>query len=248
MADLFGMLYGNLQPKRKLLTTATSNMVDGLRQLLQQEPSLDLNERLLEQNGNTALHIAAQSGFCQYIATLLEAGANADVMNNFGYTPLHLALRQGEVKCVKLILKQGTLRTDPLPIWHSQQMDGLHTWIGYSSDMLVLMLIATPNFRTLNLESRQEFFVRKIREAESEKLVKIFIETGSLCSPEQLKQLISNCSDSLKEWIRGSMSVQKLQHYARLAVRRHLRPNVLHCSDKLPLPQKLQQYLVFEDD
>ena len=38
-----------------------------------------------------------------------------------------------------------------------------------------------------------------------------------------------------------------LQHYARLAIRRQLRPNVIFGSKLLPLPVKVQEYLLFED-
>ncbi len=60
-----------------------------------------------DQEGNTALHIAAQSGKIPFVKCLLQHGADVNV-RNFAYaTPLHLAVGQGMDKVVPLLLEQG---------------------------------------------------------------------------------------------------------------------------------------------
>jgi len=63
--------------------------------------------------GNTALHEAAWGDWSNATAVrlLLEFGAQPDLINNAGYTPLHLAAHQGSLSCVTALLAAGA---DPL--------------------------------------------------------------------------------------------------------------------------------------
>ena len=62
--------------------------------------------------------------------------------NDFGMTPLILALRHGSVKCVEILLSTGSLMSDPMMTWMSQQYNtGICIWSAYSADMLKLLLV-----------------------------------------------------------------------------------------------------------
>lgn len=52
----------------------------------------------LFESGNSFLHIAAVNGKPEITALLLEYGEDADVSNDEGETPLHLACQNGCIK------------------------------------------------------------------------------------------------------------------------------------------------------
>ncbi|XP_046331464.2 uncharacterized protein LOC124114767 [Haliotis rufescens] len=58
--------------------------------------------------GNTPLHAAAAGrGSTECVDVLLKAGANVNVQNNTGDTPLHTAVIRGSTECVDLLLMAG---------------------------------------------------------------------------------------------------------------------------------------------
>lgn len=65
---------------------------------------LDSGDRL----GRTPLHYAAsQKTGLSYISNLLKAGANMDMRDHSGMSPLHLACRFGNISLVRLLLDEG---------------------------------------------------------------------------------------------------------------------------------------------
>lgn len=44
------------------------------------------------QDGQTAVHIAARAGRDNILAKLIESGATVNVRDSFGYTPLHVCM------------------------------------------------------------------------------------------------------------------------------------------------------------
>ena len=53
------------------------------------------------------LHISASKGAVETIERLLNAGANPDVSNSFGYSPLHVAAFAGHTAIVEALLNAG---------------------------------------------------------------------------------------------------------------------------------------------
>ena len=53
------------------------------------------------------LHISASKGAIEAIERLLNAGANADVSNSFGYSPLHVAAFAGHTAIAEALLNAG---------------------------------------------------------------------------------------------------------------------------------------------
>ena len=64
-----------------------------------------LDER--NEDGNTALHIAAQNGFYEIAKVLLRKKAYANPQNNDGDTPLHLAALWKHTKIMRLLVRHG---------------------------------------------------------------------------------------------------------------------------------------------
>ncbi|XP_076843793.1 NF-kappa-B inhibitor beta [Brachyhypopomus gauderio] len=62
-------------------------------------PYLDIQNDL----GQTALHLAVIVGHSAFVAALLKGGAGAELQERGGHTPLHLAVREQRVDCVRAI-------------------------------------------------------------------------------------------------------------------------------------------------
>lgn len=61
-----------------------------------------------DENGNTALHSAAELSSAKTVKLLIEKGADVNSKNNQGEIPLHRAAYRGKVKNVKEIIKAGS--------------------------------------------------------------------------------------------------------------------------------------------
>ena len=69
------------------------------------EAGADLNAK--ENDGWTALHLAACNGKLDCVKALIEAGADLNAKDNDGWTALHLAARYGKLDCVKALIEAG---------------------------------------------------------------------------------------------------------------------------------------------
>ena len=67
---------------------------------------------ILDHQGNTALHIAAQNGLEAIVDRLLLAGAYMNANGDGGDTPLHLAVRAGHLACVKSLLRSENINVN----------------------------------------------------------------------------------------------------------------------------------------
>ncbi|VEL44029.1 unnamed protein product [Protopolystoma xenopodis] len=61
-------------------------------------------------NGRAPLHFAADFGQKDIIQFLLDKGANIDLMDGFGVTPLLAAIYEGHLDCVELLLRHVGFR------------------------------------------------------------------------------------------------------------------------------------------
>ncbi|XP_015230080.1 PREDICTED: synphilin-1 [Cyprinodon variegatus] len=67
-----------------------------------QEQAISLDE--VDQNGNTAVHVAAQYGHLTCIQTLVEYGSNVTTQNQHGERPSQSAERQGHTTCARYLV------------------------------------------------------------------------------------------------------------------------------------------------
>ncbi|QYS99418.1 ANK_REP_REGION domain-containing protein [Trichoderma simmonsii] len=90
--------------KARLLHEAA---VGGSREILDLllQSGIDAN---LRQNGSSALHLAAQNGYEEYVQKLINFGAKVDARDDENRTPLHLAAQQNEDETVKILLGAGS--------------------------------------------------------------------------------------------------------------------------------------------
>merc|ERR1712137_275932 len=71
------------------------------------ESAIEANENLLNHphtDGNTALHLAAQTGDVDLVNMLLDNDADVNIQNDKGATPLHLAIINNFPAVVRLLL------------------------------------------------------------------------------------------------------------------------------------------------
>ena len=60
-----------------------------------------------QQDGTTALLVAAEKGQVEAARALIEAGAAVDLANSLGSTSLHIAAEQGHEEGVRVLLGAG---------------------------------------------------------------------------------------------------------------------------------------------
>ncbi|OQR89450.1 ankyrin repeat domain-containing protein 50-like [Thraustotheca clavata] len=63
-----------------------------------------INVNQVEDEGRTALRLAAQNGHCNVISLLVSVNARVNTSDNSGYAPLHVAARNGHANAVSLLL------------------------------------------------------------------------------------------------------------------------------------------------
>jgi ankyrin repeat protein len=81
---------------------ARANDVGKVRQLLSDGASPNQTD---EDNATTGMHVAAASGNLQIMAILYKAGADINIRNNVGDSPLDLAAQHDQLEAVKLLLE-----------------------------------------------------------------------------------------------------------------------------------------------
>jgi hypothetical protein len=105
-AVLSPVLQKNRSGKSALHLVAASGSIKGLELMLQH--GANINEQDAE--GQTALHIAITAMHDRWeelVMHLLDAGADPNLANNVGSTPLHLAAERGLDNCVRALLTNG---------------------------------------------------------------------------------------------------------------------------------------------
>ena len=243
MDTLLSRMMDTVSTEQKMITAIRTDMVDHVQALIAE--GVDVNARLLDQGGNAALHLACSKGHHQCVRLLLEANANPDIQNDFGIKPLAMALRNGHVECARMLLSTGSPYCDPCLVWLSHRSNIGEQFHHYTDDIYRLLLVATPDIKAIEREV-PEYLIHKFDRPG--KTLRTLILCGYQPSRWQVTHLQCWQSQEQRSWLEDNcLSVQSLQHHARLAVRRQLVPSPLAGVDQLPLPQKLKEYLLLND-
>lgn len=62
---------------------------------------------LINSDGDTATHIAAQKGNLKHLQCLVDAGAEYNMLNKHLLSPLYLAILNNQTECVQFLMKSG---------------------------------------------------------------------------------------------------------------------------------------------
>ena len=87
-----------------LMSATASNDIDGVRFFSKSGPSV-INQR--NKGGATSLHIACREGNFEIAKILIENGANVNIVDNEGWSPLMRASLAGKEDIVEILLKGG---------------------------------------------------------------------------------------------------------------------------------------------
>lgn len=88
---------------RTLLTYLENDDLDGLKGFLDTRQQVDDRD----DNGTTALMVAAGRGQVQFVRELIAHGADANAADLDNWTPLLNATRAGHIEIVELLLENG---------------------------------------------------------------------------------------------------------------------------------------------
>ncbi|RKP27950.1 hypothetical protein SYNPS1DRAFT_26429 [Syncephalis pseudoplumigaleata] len=107
---------GNQQSMQLILKRMDSKLIGTANYalLVQNDPSIvasllrtNINRLQRDEFGSTALHLAAREGNVVLLAILLDAGIDANLPGENGWTPLHEALSQRHVDACQYLLSRG---------------------------------------------------------------------------------------------------------------------------------------------
>lgn len=103
-------------------------MFNGIEEFLLSQSSIEeINAR--NQDGDTPLHIACQSGNIEFAEKLLRYNANPNIQNLSGHTPLHIASMCFDGEMVKLLTANGA----DVNISDHRGHQALHCWLKAAS-------------------------------------------------------------------------------------------------------------------
>ncbi|MSP33751.1 MAG: ankyrin repeat domain-containing protein, partial [Rickettsiales bacterium] len=102
--DLYGQQTGDLAGVSSLMLAVSSNDVAGVK-FFSRAGGFLINQKNI--GGATALHIAARNGNLEITAILLENGADTNILDNEGWSPLMRAAISNNPKVVEALLGKG---------------------------------------------------------------------------------------------------------------------------------------------
>jgi ankyrin repeat protein len=93
----------------KIQDAAKVGDINKVKELINSNGTADINE--LDGNGMAALHWASSFGHVEIATLLISNGAQVNLRNKYGGTPIHLATWEGCLEIVKLLLDYGDYST-----------------------------------------------------------------------------------------------------------------------------------------
>lgn len=103
-----------------------------VREILAEGP-VDVNVK--NSRGRTSLHIAADKGAYEIVKLLIDAGANVNILDKYGYTPLSDALSYADI--VKALLDAGA----DINLGRNERFPLLHLATGMAYDQTIPLLV-----------------------------------------------------------------------------------------------------------
>lgn len=137
------------------------------------------DKNLIQKLGWSSLHIAAWEGDLKASKTLINAGANVDVKDNDGLTPLHRTIQSGQIGTVQILIAGGAdvnAKNDygVSPLIRSVDRVGKKGKI----EIVKLLLDAGAEVNERNVHNETPLYLAAANQSEG-KAVKILIDAGA---------------------------------------------------------------------
>lgn len=100
-----------MSESEELIWSIKNGDIETVTKFIDSHPKL-INEQI---KGRTYLHYACDYGQQDIIDYLLSKGANINIQDKYGITPLLAALYENHESCVKLLIQKGANRTGKSP-------------------------------------------------------------------------------------------------------------------------------------
>ena len=175
---------------------------------------------------------------------LLDRGANINMTDNKGDTPLHIACCRLSRDNVRIMLSTSVdfyRRIRKIPTCELQEM--LQEEQGNDFEMVQLLVNRGADVNALN-----DFLARPLHLTRDTLILKFLVYCGSIIDYEMLLCMFIESMQST--WISDQFDRQlQLQRLCRKSVRSYLRhtQNIEDAVLKLPVPEKMKQYLNLSD-
>ena len=128
-----------------LFFASNDGKVDVVKEILRNNPNLDVNWRNEEKEGKTALFAACVSGHSAIVAILLaRPNINVNLRDDYGVTPFLGAIRNEQTESICEVLKDSRVDVNEpdgegyTPLWHVAgyfSVDTIKCWIAYGREM-----------------------------------------------------------------------------------------------------------------
>jgi len=116
-------------PNFQLLQAAAGGHTNELQLLIKQgkvDINIATNRGVAGDSGRTGASLAAENGYDDILTVLVKAGADVNIPNLMGHTPLIYAVMRGNMECVKVLiaakadLEARPINTHSTPLWIAQ--------------------------------------------------------------------------------------------------------------------------------
>lgn len=159
-----------------LMSAVVSNDIDGVRFFSKAGQSL-VNQQNIA--GATAMHIACREKHLEIVQILIENGANLNIADNEGWTPLMRAAMAADASIVELLLQKGAQAQSLNSIKESAI---IHAALSDCSDCLGSMFknfnfIKLMNSRDLQDQLNQAYIITKNHDNQiSQELIEVYLD------------------------------------------------------------------------
>ena len=263
--DLFQLLRQNQTPIQKFENAIKNNDIPKVEEILSE--GMDPNTVLTKHGGDTALHFAARAGHFKIIKALIAHGANPDVTNDLGITPLFDAVRSDHGKATEELLRNVNKIKDieGLWLWDSRIPS---IFLTSTSDEVISLLIRATPYCNMARENLRKNMVSICLARKFYKCLKYWIYCGNSIDDEHMDKLNEilapdptvlpdvvgnqleeeNIKAEFRDWLVDFRKIPgSLQYHCGISIRRsfHGNCNVFRGVRDMNLPEALKSNICF---
>ncbi|XP_002733746.1 ankyrin repeat and SOCS box protein 12-like [Saccoglossus kowalevskii] len=238
-----------------LRLAATKGNTECVKCLLKHGAKVDIPDM----KAQTPLFMAVQNNQVECVKLLLEAKANYNGDSSHLCTPLYIAAMRGSLECIKSLLSHGADANSSQIVAGSFNSTPLYisfTYHHYECFKWLLCTGADPNFGLRKYMPHTTITTPTLFNVAVRRRDKVWIQLlvdFNACmdlNDDNLRKLHNYC-DNEKDFIEYLRQIiyspRLLQSQCRLLIRNTIGKNRFHLIDRLPLPTKLIDYLLYNE-